>query len=408
MESMFDGCESLISLNLSSFDTSKTKNMEFMFNNCKILERIDVSNFDTSLVTSMKNMFSGCEKLLFLDIKNFNFSFTINFDNMFDNCISLIYLNIDELEINQENRNYQNIFGVKANDTEYCIRGFDKDILLNYNIISNCSHTCFKNDSSIIFEKRICIEKCEKDEEYRYEYNKRCYKICPNGTHPSYRDEYLCEEDKKCPELNINISKCQEKAEYGYYFDINDEIYKACYKNCEKCYGPGNEDNNNCSKCIKDMSLLDENYKKTNCFPKCNYYYYLDIFQNYFCTNNSECPKSFPKLVKEKNKCINNCTNDNKYKFEYNNTCYIESQKDTIYTNDININNNISKDEYEDDDLRRKEKKILNFQKDLMGGTFDDIINNVTKNKEDYVQDEGDLILQITTSENQKNNNNKN
>ena len=43
-----------------------------------------------------------------------------------------------------------------------------------------------------------------------------------------------------------------------------------------------------------------------------------------------------------------------------------------------------------------------------MGGTFDDIINNVTKNKEDYVQDEGDLILQITTSENQKNNNNKN
>ena len=113
-------------------------------------------------------------------------------------------------------------------------------------------------------------------------------------------------------------------------------------------------------------------------------------------------------MVKEKNKCINNCTNDNKYKFEYNNTCYIESQKDTIYTNDININNNISSDEYEDDDLRRKEKKILNFQKDLMGGTFDDIINNVTKNKEDYVQDEGDLILQITTSENQKNNNNKN
>ena len=44
---MFFGCNSLKSLNLSHFDTSKVTSFENMFGWCKALETLDISNFDT-------------------------------------------------------------------------------------------------------------------------------------------------------------------------------------------------------------------------------------------------------------------------------------------------------------------------------------------------------------------------
>ena len=50
MDNMFNGCESLTSLDLSNFNTSSVENMENMFNGCKSLTSLDLSNFNTSLV----------------------------------------------------------------------------------------------------------------------------------------------------------------------------------------------------------------------------------------------------------------------------------------------------------------------------------------------------------------------
>ena len=47
---MFNGCKSLISLNLSNFVTSKMENMENMFNGCESLKIIDFSNLDVNSV----------------------------------------------------------------------------------------------------------------------------------------------------------------------------------------------------------------------------------------------------------------------------------------------------------------------------------------------------------------------
>ena len=43
-----------------------------------------------------------------------------------------------------------------------------------------------------------------------------------------------------------------------------------------------------------------------------------------------------------------------------------------------------------------------------MNGDMDDILKNITENKEDFIQEEKDMKLQLTTSENQKNSSNKN
>lgn len=74
MKSMFYGCSNLINLNLTSFNTSKVRNMSNMFNGCAKLENIDLSVFNTALVTDMTGMFKGCEKLEKLDLTNFDIS----------------------------------------------------------------------------------------------------------------------------------------------------------------------------------------------------------------------------------------------------------------------------------------------------------------------------------------------
>ena len=409
MQNMFSGCESLTFLNLSNFETSKVTNMKNMFSNCKNLNSIYLSHFNTSIVTNMQNMFAGSEKLLILNIINFDFSSVIDISGMFQNCKSLIYLNVGQKSINHDFK-YNNIFDNNPNDTEYCFEILNHNIFSNYNFTSNCSHTCFQKDSSIIFEKRNCIKKCEYDEDYKFEYNKICRKACPNGTHCTYGDEFLCEEDIECPEFNINNTKCDEDAKYGYYLDKNDGIYRACYKFCKKCYGPGNIENNNCLECIENMKFIDEPFKPKNCFPKCNNYYFIDGDQNYFCTNASECPLDYPKLVFEKEKCIEKCKSDNKYNFEYNNRCFLFCPNGTIYRSNKKICydiESISTDEAKAD-IAAKEEKISSFKEDLMNGDMDEILKNITENGEDFVQDEDGMTLQLTTSENQKNNSNKN
>ena len=57
MSDMFFGCESLTSLNLSSFNTSKVTDMYMMFYWCSSL--ITTINITSSNITSYGNMFDG-------------------------------------------------------------------------------------------------------------------------------------------------------------------------------------------------------------------------------------------------------------------------------------------------------------------------------------------------------------
>jgi surface protein len=96
---MFSGCESLTSLDLSSFDTSNVTNMEGMFSGCSNLTSLDLSSFDTSNVTKMVQMFAGCESLTSLDISSFNTSKVTNMQYMFRNCGSLTSLDLSSFDM---------------------------------------------------------------------------------------------------------------------------------------------------------------------------------------------------------------------------------------------------------------------------------------------------------------------
>ncbi len=89
MENMFGGCSNLESLDLSCFDTSKVTNMRYMFNICTCLKEINLSSFDTSKVTDMSCMFSNCNSLRSLNLSNFNTSLVTDMSYMFFKCQSL-------------------------------------------------------------------------------------------------------------------------------------------------------------------------------------------------------------------------------------------------------------------------------------------------------------------------------
>ena len=97
MEAMFAGMPSLTTLNLSNFDTSKVTSMIGMFFDTHELTSLNVSSFDTSNVTDMSRMF-GVLNLTTLDLSNFDTSKVTNMSGMFDDMRSLISLNVSNFD----------------------------------------------------------------------------------------------------------------------------------------------------------------------------------------------------------------------------------------------------------------------------------------------------------------------
>ena len=69
MHDMFNGCENLTKINLSSFKTQQVKNMSNMFSLCRNLNCLDISSFNFIRVKNFSSMFSGCDELKEIKIK---------------------------------------------------------------------------------------------------------------------------------------------------------------------------------------------------------------------------------------------------------------------------------------------------------------------------------------------------
>ena len=94
MNSMFRNMSSLISLNLSNFDTSRVTNMSYMFFNTSSLTLLNLSNFDTSKVTNMDSIFRGMTNLTTIDLSNFDTSKVTDMSSMFSDMRNLTTLNL--------------------------------------------------------------------------------------------------------------------------------------------------------------------------------------------------------------------------------------------------------------------------------------------------------------------------
>ena len=131
------------------------------------------------------------------------------------------------------------------------------------------------------------------------------------------------------PKWNLFIGRCKEKKCYnvspvGYYFDKENEIYKICYATCKKCNIGGNLLKHNCLECKDGFIFRRNNLNILNCYEKCDYYYYFNKSIEYHCTINENCPEQYNKLILNDKKCIDDCSKDGIYKYDYKNICYQE------------------------------------------------------------------------------------
>ena len=272
--------------------------------------------------------------------------------------------------------------------------------------LGNCLSSCVNGYYTDIFNNKIC--KCS--------YNKKCLNCsnesikydlcitCNNNYYPKYNDS-----SNKNSFIN-----CYNDLD-GYYLDNN--IYKPCYSSCKKCNILGDENNNKCIECNDNFIFIND--YDMNCYEKCNYYYYFDSLKKYHCTINNECPNGY-KLIKEKLECINNCSNDDIYIYEFNDACYkicpngthiSSNNKYLCETNDLfndisrpcdaeNLFNGICGTNNKNSSV--KDQTIINIQKEILNGNINILLNTNSINegkKKDLLIKEKYISYQITTTD---------
>ena len=132
---MFYGCDKLINLNLSNFNTENVTNMNRMFKDCNSLTNINLANFNTKNISDMSYMFYGCKSLKKLDLSSFDATNDTNTKNMFTFCDSLTNLDLSNFNINldlsnfdsQKNNKNSMFFGCKKLKKENIITKDNKE-----------------------------------------------------------------------------------------------------------------------------------------------------------------------------------------------------------------------------------------------------------------------------------------
>ena len=310
---------------------------------------------------------------------------------------------------------------------------------------STSSYKC-PLDYKLIEEKSLCIDNCSNDIYYKYEFNNNCYLTCPFNSSISDYNEYICE----CKYYYNNMTECIKEIPEGYYLkNIELKMIEKCDEKCQLCsnesiqnnlciscninkgYYPISIDydiNNSFINCYNNSPLgyyLENNTYKLNkrceafeiyekifnkyqsfndilystylSYFKCSYYYYCDSSNNFVCTSNNTCPYNYSKLIRNKKKCVDNCTNDSKYIYEYENECYdfqpylenisynysylsedtkSENQSSCIPSNFFSGKCTLLFNGNNDSSAEAKDEMINNIEKGIMNGAMDDIIHS--------------------------------
>ena len=209
---MFSGCASLKSLDIQNFKPNKILSMSYMFYSCFNLKFLNLSNFNTSLTTNMNSMFYGCKSLSYLNINNFNTKNVEDMTDMFRDCFSLTSLNLSNFEIS-DNAKFENIFNGISKNLIYCANDEVYEKIESYmNKIEcairdkNCIPDWHVTSKKIINDNGTCIVNCSITDNFKYEYENKCYSSCPEGTTSFYNNKFLCEifRDEKLKEFLSN------------------------------------------------------------------------------------------------------------------------------------------------------------------------------------------------------------
>ena len=278
---MFMNLNNISSIDLSNFDASKVENFSCMFLGCTSLKSINLNNVNTSSAINMAGMFDGCSGLETLNLSSFYTSNVTYMNNMFNGCTSLKSLDLSNFKTPE------------LEDTRFMFQLCSSLVLLNLinfdtSKITKSEWMFLDVNENLIYcadESKIANIKLSSSYSYIEDYTNNCNHSC-----------FINSQSKYIIEKNECIDNCTNDKNYSYEYNNN------CYKSCPIRTNISPNNSHLCEDII------------------CPKYYYFDEFNNYNCTN--ECTDKYNKIIIEKGKCIDDCSKDKKYKFEYNNICY--------------------------------------------------------------------------------------
>ena len=376
MECLFYECHSLTSLDLSNIHTFNVNTMEFTFYGCNSLIELGLSNFDTSKVTSISGMFYDCTSLKFLDLSNFNTNSLKNMQYLFYNCISLTSINVENFNTSLVEEMSAMFYGCSS--------------------LKSLNLTNF-DTSNVVGMKSMffgCIELISLD-------------LSNFNTQNVIDMSFMLAGCKNLRYINFyNFNDIQLDNNKAMFFGTSGNL--IIYINNQSYT----------ENIISELTSLQ-------CIT-----YNLSI--------NSEINK--PKIIYNKRICIDNCLDNNIYKYEYENFCYKDCPRGTHFLNNsINLcekNQFECKEEYpflnvidkscsencnsEDffnekckliyNEIKNKRTLISNIIDEIENGSMNELLLRViNKDKnEDLVIINNKDLYQITTSFNQNNKDYKN
>ena len=159
---LFWGCGHIISLDLSSFDSSNVTDMSHMFSNCFGLKEINLNNLNTEKVKDMSYMFNKCSLLTKISFPNsFNTQNVVDMNSMFNFCQVLSEINFSPSfktnNVTNMHLMFGNCYNIKSLDLNYF--SIEKVVDMS-NMFDQCKNleTILYNEKTFVFKKTTNVD----------------------------------------------------------------------------------------------------------------------------------------------------------------------------------------------------------------------------------------------------------
>ena len=247
LDFMFEGCEDLISVNLSQINSPSLQSSKYTFTNCKNLKQVDISSIDTSKVTTMDFLFSGCNNLAEIKgLEKLNTSSVEKTAGMFLECEKIRKVNLSAFDLDT----IEEASGMFINNTslELLDLGVCSDIDTVFEI--------FPQENTNNSTKVNVFSNIEPKDGTR---------VIPNFNF-TIIDEYI---DSECIKGNGSYCKeCDTGDRNNYCKSCNEGYYlpkfgatecRKCNEGCKECYENEEDLSTICNVCEDGYKIFDGN-----------------------------------------------------------------------------------------------------------------------------------------------------
>ena len=398
MESMFYGCVSLSSIDFNKFIVNGVSNVSKIFYNCFNLKSLDLSNFNTSLITNMESFFYGLKSLSYLNINNFDTRRVTTMTNMFKYCGSLFSLNLSSFSIS-DTTIVDNMF-LNTENFIYCINDEFYEKIKSQLEDKNClvrDFNCIPDwrvvPKKIIYENGQCVEDCNLTDNYKYEYEGKCYSSCPRGTttHFNKNNNLVCKNFDEILKIIENEEQTEARTEEKTEVQTEAQTeVKTESKTQEKT-----EAQTEAQTEVKTESQTQEpTEEKTKAKTEAQ----------------TEVKTEAQTQAQTEEKTGVKAETKTEVQTETQTGAKTEEQSEEIKV-DNNINNKFNKFCDPNDFFKNKcvppqqyDNMITLIKNSIAEGKMNDLLKYVLNNKKDIIQSNDNIIYQITSTYNQKNN----